>query len=182
MKIYNYSPDTGAFIGESEADESPLEPGVVIIPAYATAIEPPATHAGKYPAFDGVTWHILDEAGPLPEVIEETPQQTIARYEAALDDWLDAKARMFRYDNRFTFALRASYPNAWRDEATAFGIWMDECNAQAYALLEAVQAGAAQMPGIDAFIDSLPVFPPADPPILEVPPDPEDTAPEVIQG
>lgn len=177
MQIYNYDPYTNALIGSSQADESPLEPGEFLVPAFATLIAPPEVTDGKYAAFDGLAWQLLDAVGPIAEVIEETPQQTIARYEAALDAFLDAKARLFRYDNRFTFALRASYPNAWRDEATAFGIWMDECNAQAYALLEAVQSGEAQMPSIDAFIEALPAFPPEEPPILDIPSDLEAPAP-----
>lgn len=39
MKIYNYN-YLGLFIGCSDADENPLEPGRFLIPAGATEIEP----------------------------------------------------------------------------------------------------------------------------------------------
>lgn len=41
MKIYNYHNQFGYFMNASEADESPLEPGVYLIPAFATEIAPP---------------------------------------------------------------------------------------------------------------------------------------------
>ncbi len=40
--IYNYHHETGEYLGPSEGFESPLEPGVVLLPAHATLIEPPA--------------------------------------------------------------------------------------------------------------------------------------------
>lgn len=158
MKIYNYDPASGAFIGESEADKSPVNPGAWLVPAFATNIAPPSVPAGKYAAFDGAEWRLLDDVGPMPESINETVEQTIARYEAALDAHLDATARMHRYDNRFTFALRAAYPGPWHADGVAFAEWMDGCNAQAYALLKSVLDGDVSMPSIEDFINGLPDF------------------------
>lgn len=41
MDIYHYDPDTGDFIGIGTADESPMEPGVYLVPAHATRVLPP---------------------------------------------------------------------------------------------------------------------------------------------
>lgn len=84
----------------------------------------------------------------------------VGRYEAALDAHLDAVARLYRYDNRFTFALRAAYPGPWQAEGAAFAQWMDACNAQAFALLQEVLAGQAPLPSLADFIAALPEFQP----------------------
>lgn len=42
---------SGLYVGESVADESPLEPGVFLIPRHATEQEPPAEVAAGFAAF-----------------------------------------------------------------------------------------------------------------------------------
>ena len=61
--IYNYDPITRIFTGASEADESPLEPGVYLIPAHATTIEPPAVADGKVARYrpDDVMWELVPD-------------------------------------------------------------------------------------------------------------------------
>jgi hypothetical protein len=157
MQIFNYDPITRALIGAGIADENPLEPGEFIIPAYATAVAPPNVPAGKYAAFDSA-WQLLDAVGPVAEVIAETQEQTIARYTAALDAHINATAAMYGWDNRITFALRAAFPNRWQAQAIAFGVWMDECNAQGYDLLDAVIAGDVPQPTVAEYIAGLPAF------------------------
>lgn len=71
MRIFNYHPVTGKFLGESVAEESPLEPGVFLVPAYATPIEPPATAEGQADFFVNGEWVVLDDAvagsgSPIP--------------------------------------------------------------------------------------------------------------------
>lgn len=85
MKIYHYAPTNGAYLGEGEADESPLEPGVFLVPAFATDSPPPdfvpgesiavrtgnewvvqPDHRGQSGWVDGEELEITDP-GPYPE-------------------------------------------------------------------------------------------------------------------
>lgn len=61
MKIYNYHPDYKYFYWESEADESPLEPGVFLIPAHATDIEPPTCESNQIQIFNGTSWDVIED-------------------------------------------------------------------------------------------------------------------------
>lgn len=59
MKIYNYDQKTGLYIGESVADESPLEPGEYLIPAHATSVAPPdEIPMGHALFFRGEQWNV----------------------------------------------------------------------------------------------------------------------------
>lgn len=52
---------TGEYLGESEAKESPLEPGVFRIPAYATDVAPPTYTTNEIPVFSSDTWSIVED-------------------------------------------------------------------------------------------------------------------------
>ena len=141
------------------ADESPLEDGVYLIPGGCIDQAPPGAilPGMRYKPDGSGGW--IEEAIPEPApATPPTTEQLIAEYEAALDAHLDAVAQQHRYRDRVTFALRAGYPNPWQSAGAAFGSWMDSCNAQAYALLESVLAGGAELPTKAAFIASLPPF------------------------
>ena len=69
MQIYHYHPVTGLLLQEGIADESPLEPGVFLIPAYSTNLKPPPAQDGKLIIFNGELWQ---EVVP-PEVVEPPP-------------------------------------------------------------------------------------------------------------
>jgi hypothetical protein len=92
MKIYNYSALDGEYIGESNADESPLEPGVFLIPANATTIVPPAEQDGKTINFENGAWVLKDipepEEEPEPEPF--TYMQNRAMEYPSPFDYLDA--------------------------------------------------------------------------------------------
>lgn len=70
MLIYNYN-DNGDFIGTETAQESPLEPGVYLIPANATDIPAPTVEAGKVARFLNGTWSSSDPIIPPDLDVEE---------------------------------------------------------------------------------------------------------------
>lgn len=66
---YNYNEATGAYLGSEDADESPLEPGVFLLPAYSTAIAPPAEQAGFIRTWNGTAWAQVQ----IPSIPEPEP-------------------------------------------------------------------------------------------------------------
>jgi hypothetical protein len=88
MKIYNYAFDTGLLLGESNADESPLEPGVWLIPANATTEQPLQAQDGKTVHFVNSVWVYQDIPTPEPEPAPFVPtykEQRAAAYPSIAD-------------------------------------------------------------------------------------------------
>jgi hypothetical protein len=56
--IYNYHARTGELLGASEADMSPLEEGVFLIPAHATDVVPPNVPTGSVAIFKDGGWEL----------------------------------------------------------------------------------------------------------------------------
>ena len=54
----------GLYTGTSEADESPLEPGVFLLPARATFVQPPPPPTGKWPRWNGTGWDLVNRPAP----------------------------------------------------------------------------------------------------------------------
>lgn len=74
MICYNYHPDTGLYLGASEADESPLEQGVFLIPAHSTTIAPPDEQEGKMIVWNGASWELQNiPVPPTPPNPEPAP-------------------------------------------------------------------------------------------------------------
>jgi hypothetical protein len=65
---YSFHPETGVFIGVDFAQESPLEPGVFLLPAGATFVEPPQVAEGEQAVWGGESWSVQDiPVSPTPE-------------------------------------------------------------------------------------------------------------------
>lgn len=56
--VYNFHHQTGEFINAVPADESPLEPGVILLPAFATTTKPPKAAAREVAVFAADKWQI----------------------------------------------------------------------------------------------------------------------------
>ena len=94
MQAYQYD-RAGLFAGTTEADESPLEPGVYLLPAMCTLEPPPATlPEGKWPRWNGRAWALVGkpaapaqaQAEPEQEKPDTSPAGTVARLQQLLDD------------------------------------------------------------------------------------------------
>lgn len=57
--IYNYHPETGECLGQATANVSPREPGVLLVPAFAAPLAPPAAGDRQCPCY-------LDATGKVP--------------------------------------------------------------------------------------------------------------------
>lgn len=68
MRIFHYCRQTGFLLGEDSALPSPLEPGVFLIPAFATDKVPPCPEEGEIAKFSNGDW----ELSPIP--VEEPPE------------------------------------------------------------------------------------------------------------
>jgi len=56
---------SGLLLGKTEADESPMEPGVWLIPAGCTLVPPPQEiPEGKVPHWNGTAWALVTKPAP----------------------------------------------------------------------------------------------------------------------
>lgn len=61
MLAYHYD-RAGLYQGSTEADPSPLEPGVYLLPARTTTVAPPAeVPEGRWPRWNGVAWELVNK-------------------------------------------------------------------------------------------------------------------------
>jgi hypothetical protein len=102
---HHYHPDTNIYLGSSAADESPLEPSVFLVPAFATLTAPSAEPAdGQVHVWDATScaWTCQDRPAdpaadtalpPIPEELPDAMTQLRAYRDRLLaeSDWVAIK-------------------------------------------------------------------------------------------
>lgn len=91
-RVYVFDAD-GPFVGPYDAQESPLDPGVFLVPQRSTDIAPPAVTEAQFAQWNGTAWDVIDIPPPPPPP-PPTPEELASAAKAAQDkqDAQDAKA------------------------------------------------------------------------------------------
>lgn len=128
MNIYNIDQTTGVYLGTSQADESPLEPGEFLIPAHAVTVAPPVIAAGEQARWTGAAWVV--EPIPAPPAPPAPPVPTDAELATAELAKTDAVAVR-------CFKAGAAFPADWQ--------------AYVIALRAIVNGGPGPLPAMPAY-------------------------------
>ena len=117
MRIYNYDPETGEYLGEGLADESPLEQGIFLVPAYATDKPVPALKSGEAAILTDDDWRVVSDyrgrsvcaldadgyyAGPAAlalgespdarHILTEQPNLSVKKPKWSGKEWIDGRS------------------------------------------------------------------------------------------
>jgi hypothetical protein len=82
--VYRFHPETREYLGTDLADESPLEPGVWLVPAHATELMPPDIAPGKVARFATGYWVVENRRSP-EDARELAYRRLAAHLDAAVD-------------------------------------------------------------------------------------------------
>lgn len=160
-KIVSQLDEKGYFVCAVVADESPLEPGVFLIPGGAVDIAPPnEIEPGKMYRISGEGWMSEDIPAPEPEPEPEplTPEQVRAGKVWIVQSHMDSAARDFGYDsiaNAITYAEEPAVPK-FQAEGQAFRAWRSLVWERCYEILAEVESGGRGVPSDDELIAELP--------------------------
>jgi hypothetical protein len=152
MQIYHYHPDTREYLGHGPADPSPLEPGVWLVPGFATSITPPTPAPGKVRVFNGAGWDLVSadpDSPPVDPGFEPSLEDILAtKMEAinngknrALDGGFshdgilfdsDTKARLAYLELAVKLAQDSTYSTPWK---ASRGQWV-QMDAALFAALQ----------------------------------------------
>lgn len=157
-------------VGTCYADESPLEPGVWMIPGGCVDLAPPGIPAGKLCRWDSGAWVLEDiPAPPVERAIEQMPAgDPELEAKATVQAFMDQTAKSNGYENlisAISYADEEAVPSfqqdgkdfrAWRSLVWQYvyaelALWHDEPE-RASSLLELLQDLPA-LPGEHAQVD-----------------------------
>ncbi|MCE1184472.1 MAG: hypothetical protein LWW92_02540 [Rhodocyclales bacterium] len=136
--IYNYDSQTGEFMNEAPADESPLEPGVILLAAFSTALQPPPTASHEVAVFTDGQWCVkadwrgvplfnLEDGSPVTLAeIGKTPADV-----GATDQAMPSSAHVWKND-------------AWQLDAEKQVVLLQQAKQQALATIDQLHAEAVQ--------------------------------------
>ncbi len=153
----------GVLIGEAQADESPLEPGIYHLPAGCVEQDPPPPRDGQIRVFADGGWRYVPE--PVTEfvpIIEPTAEEIsaakIMAAEQAIQAHLDAKAQAEGFDNILTAVSYAATPagTPFQAEGKSFAVWRAKVWSKAYEILGAAQTNKGDETTIEQIIAELP--------------------------
>lgn len=165
VKAVYQTDQSGFFVGVVEADESPLEPGVFLIPAGCVEMPPPQIPAGMAARWVNGKWVLetiqvapASPPEPAPEPEPQTPERVLKAFEDAIQLHMDNTARTFGYDDIKSAVTYAEEPavQKFQLEGLGFRAWRSLVWAYAYEQLERVKNGEREQPTITDFILELP--------------------------
>lgn len=86
MIVFSYNPESMEFVGIADAFESPLEPGVFLLPANSTEVAPPDFDSvTQICTFNGTGWTITNRPLPDPDPIPIPEEIYAAKVSAMLN-------------------------------------------------------------------------------------------------
>ncbi len=170
--LYHYEPVAGVPVGESVAEVCQVT-GKPLVPAYATLKPLPLVGSGFICRFSVEADDWIVEPPPAGEALPEpgiesappTQEQRQAAVVAAVQEYMDGKARSWGYDNIFTAVSYAAFPSEdpqlarFHAEAVALGNWRSAVWAVCFAVQADVVAGACAEPSMLELLELLPLAP-----------------------
>jgi hypothetical protein len=156
MQIYNYNPQNGRFLSVEEATESPLEPDVYLIPAFATTVVPPQ-NTSNY-SFNGSTWQDIGFELP-PEEPELTLPQKFDLVRRALQEAIDVKAQELNFSSGNALMLYVGFVNPFQPLAQVFSTWEVSVWVQAEMYKQEVIAGTKPLITPSEAVALMPAYP-----------------------
>lgn len=61
ITVYAYDANTKEYLGTTQAQESPLEPGITLMPSNSTAIQPPSVEEKQVAVWNGEGWNTVTD-------------------------------------------------------------------------------------------------------------------------